>query len=162
MDASMKEKLLDFSDELNKRMTDKGVTYRQVALAARVTRGSMIHYKSGNSFPELYTLVLMAEYLDCSVDDLLGYKSTYILGDARIPATSRFRNKDEFADYIRIQLCYFMNVKAVNAEELSNHASISVKTIDMYLSVHRWVPRTVDFLHICEALKCTPSELLGY
>ena len=157
-----KDALLIFSTELNKRMEDKGVTYRQVALASRVTRGSMVHYKSGNSFPELYTLVLMADYLDCSVDDLLGHHSGYILPDREISIQNRFADEDEFADYVRTRLFDYMKLKHMDAEELARLTAISAKTIEMYLSVHRWVPRVPELLQICESLECTPSELLGY
>ena len=160
--VDIKAALRRFAIELDKLMDDNGVTYRQVALAARVTRGSMIHYKSGNAFPELYSLVLMADYLNCNVDDLLGYIPNHAEVGRRIEANDRFRNKDDFADYFRLRLYECMRENAVDANELARRASVSSNTIDMYLSVHRWLPRTSDFLHICDALNCTPSELLGY
>lgn len=158
----IKEILRRFAIELNNRMDECEVTYRQVAFAARVTRGSMIHYKSGNAFPELYPLVLMAEYLDCRVDDLLGYLPCCGFTGGNIVATKRFKDEDDFADYFRLRLYECMQEKAVDTNELARRAAVSTNTIDMYLSVHRWVPRTVDFIYICDALDCTPSELLGY
>ena len=156
-----KEILRFFAAELNKRMADKGVTYRQVALAARVTRGSMVHYKSGNAFPELYTLILIADYLDCSVDNLLGYKEETRYESRSKVGNKRFMNEDELADYFRLRLYDYMEMKSIDVEELSRRSEISVELIDMYLSVHRWVPRTPELLRLCSALNCTPSELLG-
>ena len=161
MTTDMREALLTFASELNKRMEEKGVTYRQVAFASRVTRGSMVHYKSGNAFPDLYALILMADYLDCRVNDLLGYTEVRDLNVENNSVASNFSNEDEFADYFRLRLHDYMKIKSLNVEELSRRTAISVNTIEMYLSVHRWVPRTFDLICICEALNCTPSELLG-
>ena len=150
-----------FSENLNKRMEQKGVTYRQVAFAARVTKGCLVHYKSGNSFPELWTLVLMASYLDCSVDGQLGYSDL----DTSFSSTRLIKplmDEDYFDDYFRECLMNMMNSKNVDIFELSDRSGVSKNYIEMYLSIHRWVPRVPDFLAICDALECTPSDLLGY
>lgn len=159
-----KEILWKFAEELNARMIENGVTYRQVAYAARVTKGSVVHYKSGNTFPEPWTLALIADYLGCSVDELLGYPNPHIFARTRrwIPAIERFPNWDAFADYFRERLSDLMNAKHMTAEELAKNIGASTRTIDMYLSVHRWTPDTPSFLRICDALDCTPSDLLGY
>lgn len=66
---------IKFAEELNSRMQERGVTYRQAALTVGVTKGAFVHYKSGDCFPELFVLIRIANYLNCLVDDLLGYIS---------------------------------------------------------------------------------------
>lgn len=41
---------IKFAEELNSRMLERGVTYRQAALAVGVTKGAFVHYKSGIAF----------------------------------------------------------------------------------------------------------------
>lgn len=48
---------IKFAEGLNSRMLERGVAYRQAALAVGVTKGAFVHYKSGNCFPELFVLV---------------------------------------------------------------------------------------------------------
>lgn len=156
--------LMDFTQEFNERMDAKGVTYRQVAYAARVTKGSVAHYKLGNTFPEPWTLILIADYLECSVDELFGYSEPHIpkVGRRKVPAVEVFPNWDPFADYFRERLIKFMEERNMSSIDLAELSGISVRTIEMYLSVHRWTPKTPDLLRICDALDCTPSDLLGY
>ena len=142
-------------------MQERGVTYRQAALTVGVTKGAFVHYKSGNCFPELFVLIRIANYLNCLVDDLLGYISDL---STRLNKNiyDDFSNEDEFKDYFRKRLIFMMTDKNLGVNELARKTRISIETIEMYLSIHRWVPCVSDFLYICDALDCTPSELLGY
>ena len=142
-------------------MLERGVTYRQAALAVGVTKGAFVHYKSGICFPELFVLVRIANYLNCSVDELLGYISgrTMRLNKSM---NDDFSDEDEFKDYFRERLIFMMTEKNLGVNELARKSRVSIDTIEMYLSIHRWVPCVIDFLYICDALDCTPSDLLGY
>ena len=153
--------LATFAENLNKRMEIKGITYRQVAFAAKVSKGSVVHYRLGNCFPKLWTLVLIADYLECGVGELLGYPSMLAI-DHKYNATELYTNEDVFMDYFRDRLDQMMRIQHVSPEELADKSGCSVDTIDMYLSIHRWIPQVPDFLNLCDALDCTPSELLGY
>lgn len=152
---------IKFAEELKSRMLERGVTYRQAALAVGVTKGAFVHYKSGNCFPELFVLVRIANYLNCSVDELLGYISgrTMRLNKSM---NDDFSDEDEFKDYFRERLISMMTEKNLGVNELARKSRVSIDTIEMYLSIHRWVPCVIDFLYICDALDCTPSDLLGY
>ena len=143
--------LITFAEELNKKIEKKGVTYRQVAFAARVTKGSMVHYKSGNCFPELYTLILIADYLECSVNELLGY-SDYLLLEHNNDLEDILQNEDTFSDYFLDRLIQCMKTRNVSAKKLFESTGIALNIIEMYLSIHRWIPRVPDFLLICDAL----------
>ena len=154
--------LITFSEELNRRMEEKGVSYRQVAFAVRVARGSMIHYKSRYCFPKLWILVLIANYLECSVNELLGYPVCFSNSDRKYDAIELYPNEDVFIDYFRDRLRQQMRLEDVSSQQLAMKTGFKVDTIEMYLSVHRWIPQVPDFLVLCDALKCTPSDLLGY
>lgn len=159
--VNIRDAKITFAEELNERMRENGVTYRQTALAVGVTKGSFIHYKSGNSFPELFTLIRISNYLNCSVDSLLGYRSD---GKLRLSTDTSgdFFNEDEFKDYFRSRLITMMEQAGMNANDLSRKSLVSTKYIEMYLSVYRWIPQVPDLLRICDAIGCTPSDLLGY
>lgn len=159
--TNSRDVLVTFSEELNRLMQDRNVTYRQVALAARVTRTQMSRYKSGACFPDLWTLVLIADCLKCSVSELLGYSDSLPM-EHRFNASELYTNEDIFADYFRDRLQQRMRSEHVNSQQLSAKSGISINHIEMYVSVHRWVPRISEFLCICSALECTPSDLLGY
>ena len=142
-------------------MLERGVAYRQAALAVGVTKGAFVHCKSGSCFPELFVLVRIANYLNCSVDELLGYISgrTMRLNKSM---NDDFSDEYEFKDYFRERLIFMMTEKNLGVNELARKSRVSIDTIEMYLSIHRWVPCVIDFLYICDALECTPSGLLGY
>lgn len=156
-----RDALTIFSEELRHIMQDKNVTHRQVALAARVTRERMSRYKNGVCFPDLWTLVLIADYLKCSVSELLGYSDRLSL-EHSYNAGKLYTNEDIFIDYFRDRLRQQMRIERINSEQLAERSEIPLKTIEMYLSVHRWIPHVPEFIAICSALDCTPSDLLGY
>lgn len=70
-----KEVLYTFNRELCERLELSGMTYRDLAFKARCAPSRVESYLRGNNFPNLWTLTLMAEALDCCIDDLLGYKN---------------------------------------------------------------------------------------
>ena len=156
--------LEEFRKELNYRLEEKGVSYKQAALSTRVTNSEMLKYLQGRSFPELWSIVLIADYLECSVNELFGYPKTscFRAVDRDSVATIEFPNRDIFDDYFRDRLRMFMAYLEVSVAELSDRSGITEETIKMYLSVHRWVPRVTELLKLCDALNITPSDLLGY
>ena len=150
-----------FTIELNDRIRTEGTTCKQVALDLRISKGTFLSYASGKCFPSIYSLVKIAIYLNCTVDDLLGYitdPNTHL--NDRVDAD--FSNEDEFKDYFRDRLMTVMDRVRMSIDKLAYNSKVSAKTIEMYLSVHRWVPQVPDLLRICDALDCTPSTLLGY
>ena len=120
-----------------------------------------MHYKSGNCCHELYTLILIADYLECSVNELLGYSDDLLL-EHNNDLEDILQNEDTFSDYFRDRLIQCMKTRNVSAKKSSESTGIALNIIEMYLSIHRWIPRVPDFLLICDALECTPSDLLWY
>lgn len=159
--TNSRDVLITFSEELSQRLVEKGVGYRQAALATRVSRENMFRYKSGYSFPKLWTLVLIADYLKCSVNELLGYPC-YFGVEHKYDATELYPNESIFMDYFRDRLQQQMRLEHINSQQLAMKTGFTIDTIERYLSVHRWVPQMPDFLILCDALDCTPSDILGY
>ena len=160
--VNSKSILITFSEVLRTKMADFNLSNRRLAIGSRVTSEKISGYRNAGCFPKLWTLVLIADYLECSVDELLGYSNFGHHNAYEKCASDVFQNEDVFADYFRNRLLSTMNVKGMTSYELSLKSRCSENTINMYLSVHRWTPQVPVFLNLCDALECTPSELLGY
>ena len=157
-----KSVLITFSEVLRTKMADFNLSNRRLAIGSRVTSEKISSYRNAVCFPKLWTLVLIADCLECSVEELLGYSNCGYSNAYGKCACDVFQNEDIFADYFRNKLLSTMNVKGMTSYELSLKSGCSENTINMYLSVHRWTPQVPVFLNLCDALECTPSELLGY
>jgi len=59
-------------DNFFKRIDDLGLTAKKVSEATGISTGNISDWKSGRSMPTANKLDLLATYLDCSVDYLLG------------------------------------------------------------------------------------------
>lgn len=59
-------------DNLFKRINDLGLTAKAVSDATGISTGNISDWKSGRSLPTATKLVILADYLNCSVDYLLG------------------------------------------------------------------------------------------
>lgn len=53
-------------------MIDKGITAKKLSEATGISTGNISDWKSGRSLPSAPKLDIIADYLDCSVDYLLG------------------------------------------------------------------------------------------
>ena len=149
-----------FGIELRERMADAKIKAADLCKFCDVTRAAMSQYIYGHSFPDLWRLVLIAERLNCSVNDLLGY-AEFDEEFAR-SASKTFPGENHFAEHLAIRIVRRMEQLGYDYESLANATGISLDTIDRYFG--RWpeLPRTDKFFKICEALDCTPSEPLGY
>lgn len=59
-------------DNLFKRMKEQGLTAKKVSEDTGISTGNISDWKSGRSVPSAQKLDVLANYLDCSVDYLLG------------------------------------------------------------------------------------------
>lgn len=152
-----------FSRELVERIETKGVTHRQVAFRSRTTPHSVMGYIQGDNFPNPLTLILMAEYLDCTIDELLGYKDVgFVKKHRKESAFDIYPNEDSFTPYLRECIIKQMKLENMTAETLAQLSGVNLQTIKRYLCVHSGMPQMSNLLRMCDALGCTPSELIGY
>lgn len=152
-----------FSRELIERMEEKGITHRQLAFDSRTTPASIMNYMRGDSFPNPWTISLMAERLDCTVDDLLCYEdSGFIRKSKSVPIFTKYPSEDSFTSYLRDRIIKQMKDRNFTAEKLSQLSGVNLQTIKRYLCVHSGMPQMSNLLRISDALKLTPSELIGY
>ncbi len=59
-------------DNLFKRISERGLNAKKVSEATGISTGNISDWKSGRSMPTAIKLDILANYLDCSVDYLLG------------------------------------------------------------------------------------------
>lgn len=156
-----KEVLYTFNRELCERLELSGMTYRDLAFKARCAPSRVESYLRGNNFPNLWTLTLMAEALDCCIDDLLGYKNRR----KRLRTDSPFKkfiSEFDFALHFKECLKARMEDQRVSQETLAELTCLNKYNIYRYLSPGYPMPHVAQTLNICDALDCTPSDLLGY
>lgn len=61
-----------FTQRFNILISQKQLTAYKVAKDAGISQGLMNEYKNGVKLPTIQNLIKIADYLDCSVDYLLG------------------------------------------------------------------------------------------
>lgn len=59
-------------DNLFKRMNDLHINARKMSLDTGISTGNISDWKKGRTIPSAPKLEIMADYLDCSVDYLIG------------------------------------------------------------------------------------------
>ena len=148
-----------FSDYMLRRMTETEIRPWYVAYYSGICENTLRQYLKGLRLPPPTTLILIAELFECSVNELLGYEPYYSVRHGRLfdPAL----DTDSVADYFNGQLLNMLADKNISLDEISIHVNVGVACLDSYLKNHT-LPATTIILGIAEALKCTPSELLGY
>lgn len=139
---------------------------RDVNMARLLNMSSMNipAYKNGTRLPNPWYLVLIAEKFDCIVNDLLGYDGYYIKNNfEREPATKKFSSINRYEIYFRDRLAGMMNIRDVSASELAVLVDKTEDTVrNTWLGNCPRLPDINNLLRICDALDCTPSDLLGY
>lgn len=152
-----------FVDELNTRMKNLGVTPGDVALRCRTRKGSVISYMRGDSLPNVWTLALIAEYLDCTVNDLLGFEGIEDVNALEDDiAFDTYPSEGSFSFHVRDRLSQRMSVKHMNNETLSELTGFTVNTIERWTWLYPRLPQAMNLIRLADALDCTPSDLLGY
>ena len=61
-----------FTNRFTNLLNERGITAYKVAKNSGISQGLMNEYKNGIKLPTIQNLVKIADYLDCSVDYLLG------------------------------------------------------------------------------------------
>lgn len=62
---------LPIGEEIARRRKQRGITQQELAVFMNVSKASVSKWKTGQSYPDITSLPLLAAYFDCSVDELL-------------------------------------------------------------------------------------------
>lgn len=116
-------------------------------------------YMKGAGLPSPIKLIMLGELLECSVNDLLGYE--YYATNPRENLFDSGRDTRHVTAYFVDQVTQRMRALGLEVDAVAKQVEISTYTMKEYIE-HRKLPDTAILLRICDALNCTPSELLGY
>lgn len=81
-----------FKDVFVNYIQERGLTAYKVAKGAGISQGQMNEYKNGKTKPTIENLIKIADYLECSIDFLLGRTGT---DEREIKIINGFRNVNE-------------------------------------------------------------------
>lgn len=154
-----------FAKTMREEMDFHELTLSDVSRDCMIDRNKLNNYVQARSLPNPYVLSKLADYFECTVNDLLdfdepdddsllGYDLSYI-----------FEDEDEFVMHIRNRIEQHMLDSRISITDLSERTGFNKHTIKYWLGMLKKQPtliRTSDLLRICDALDCTPSDLLGY
>ena len=150
-----------FSRELDTRTKELGLKRWYIAYYCEISEGCLVECLRGERLPTVWQLILMAEMCNCTVNDLLGYR--YFRGDTDKIASSIPQAKRRLAENMWNRINDLLFDRHMDYHRLSERIGISSMTVDSWFKTgSSTYPKTIVFLRICDALDCTPSELLGY
>lgn len=116
-------------------------------------------YMKGAGLPSPIKLIMLAELFECSVNDLLGYGYYEVSHRDHLFDSGQDTRKVE--DYFAEQLVSRMRDLGCTTSELAVQIELNPITVNEYIKYGK-LPDTWILIRIAEALKCTPSDLLGY
>ena len=152
-----------FPLEMRERMEYAGLRPYHIPYYCHCKPSAVDNYLQGSCLPNLWSLVLMAEHLDCTVNELFGIDIIDIeMEYERHLASKMFSNSFDFAYCVADRMVYLINEKFDSLDEFSRHSTITKDAINRWTGSHPKLPRTSDLIRVCNALNCTPSDLLGY
>lgn len=153
-----------FAEELKERMDDVGLRPYHLLSLCKFDDENLQPYLEGKKLPGLYNLVLLAEHLECTVNELLGYPE---FGDAslyeRFLASDMYFTESQYARCLADRVRHYLDSGCMSFTDLEKHSGFKAPTIRRWFSSTKpHLPTTAKFLQLCETINCTPSELLGY
>ena len=150
--------------EVKERIEDSGSDVYAIVKFCHFRPDYASRYFKGNPFPKLWNIILMAEYFGCSVNDLLGYEEVEDVNTyEKYLASKTYLGEDEFAIRFRNRLTRIMDEFCISAKDIHDYTEISMNAIESWICEKpEALPSVMQLIHICDALDCTPSDLLGY
>lgn len=149
-----------FGRELRVRMAYNDLHSYDMSYYCQISASNMTKYRRGERFPNVWELVLLAERLECTVNELLGYDIVETIGKRKISDVCP--GKNHYAIILKDQIIHYMIQANMTVEMLAERTGISISTIERWLDRWPHLPRTDHLLRLADALNCTPSDLLGY
>lgn len=152
-----------FAIQLVERMRNRGIKLWYMAYYCEIEECALRKCLKGERLPNPWNLILMAEVLNCTINDLLGYE--YFRKDDKPQAGSIFQGQKQIVQHVSNEILERMGRMNISYDELANRVGVSVYTIKAWLSQNAdsfYKKSTFTILRICDALDCTPSDILGY
>ena len=162
---NIERKLSWFGKEVKERIEEEGIKPSTIAYECQVAPGSIYNYTQGKTFPKLWNLSLLADYLGTTVNELLDYDEPDKESMIGYQCLSMFEDEYEFAMHVHNRVNNAMIDAHIDISGLSYKTGFSKSAITKWFGFGDKdpdLPRTPEFLRICEALGTTPSDLLGY
>ena len=162
---NIEEVRLKFVDELRYAMDCENLRPKDISDYCRISQNNFSNYLQGKSLPNLWVMVLISDLLECTVNELLDYDEADEDELVGYDPFATFEDEEEFTYHVRNRLEQYMVHSGNGVKELSEKTGFNPRTIRRWLGMSKngpELPRTSDFLVICDALGTTPSDLLGY
>lgn len=106
MTASLENKKV-FARNLKYYIEKEDVLQKDVAVAARVSTGTICDWLSARSFPRMDKLELLARFFNIEISDLIEDRASivqlYLNTEAKEIAKEFFQNEDDFKLYLKIR-----------------------------------------------------------
>lgn len=153
-----------FVAEVKERMTELDLRPYHLVRLCKIKEDRIDSHLRGDTFPGLFSLVLMAEHLECTVNDLLGFEEIEEIDIyERYLASDMFFTESQYATCLSDRVRRYLEERNMTLAGLAKQTEFRLETVRHWFSKTRpHLPPTVKFLKVCEILECTPSELLGY
>lgn len=144
---------------VTKHMNEKEIRPWYVAYYSEISDSTFRKYIKGIQLPKPVTLIFIAELFECTVNDLLGYEGNDTYKQVRRFDSGLETRKvaRQFANQVRDRII----AKHWDITELAYQSLTTHYSIYRYLT-EPFLPDTYTLIRLCDALDCTPSDLLGY
>ena len=144
-----------FAEYVYRQMIDRDIRPWYIAYYAETNESSFRSYLKKKGLPRIDSLIMIAELLECSVNELLGYESIEL--EPRDYIFDSGRDVPQVAKYF---------ISEIDRRSLDVHAikwdiPMYAEELERSIRFNR-LTSTDIFLQVCDFLDCTPSELLGY
>lgn len=148
-----------FSEYVSQRAKELDISLWYVAYYSETSETAFNKYMKGVRLARPTTLIMIAELFECTVNELLGYPRV------RIPRKNNKFNSGldtkRMLEHFYSETARLMIRKRISIDELAEYVGVTPYTLESYFKYNTLYDGST-MVRICDALECTPSELLGY
>jgi transcriptional regulator with XRE-family HTH domain len=148
-----------FRDKVDQYCEERNISLDYVAYYSETSYGTFKDYINGLRLPRLTTLIMVAELLGCTVNELLGFPPI------DLPPASRSYSPAIDDKRMMMNISEQIKERSKSLDE-TVHQACTICGRGMY-TLHSKIDKcdkfdTFEVLAFSKALHCTPSDLLGY
>lgn len=148
-----------FADYVAKCMKEREIHPWYVAYYSEMCDTTFRSCLKAAKLPKITSLIMIAELFECTVNELLGYE--YVAVESRDRLFDSGLDTRHLSEYFNSQIERKMEELNMTTLDLASACECSEHIVNNRLK-YRTLPDTAAMLQICDALDCTPSELLDY